>query len=194
MLAVIFTIHGATEWEAPECKTWVWMSRNTFKRTNVRWMGNVEDQRVVDANEIVLKITGKRIVAFSCGLQSVTEQPIPSLMNYVPHFARALNYTNATRTTTFMGDLDFGGESAKGLKLMHNAPWVHALARNRPSNPDLMRLTRIERNGRGVTGLKQSLSKSQTYTPLFGFYCGMVLSRYLRRNGIITSEDDQGEQ
>lgn len=40
ILSVLLTKAGATEWNAPECKSWVFICRATMKRSKHEWEGN----------------------------------------------------------------------------------------------------------------------------------------------------------
>lgn len=120
-------------------------------------------QAVRRGNETVVKLTIKGLICHHINVLSITEQPVSSLMNYVPFYKRMLKVCGTSVVCTYLGQ--FGAVSCKPIKLFHNQPWAARLRRPKPRG-----LVRLSRRGMGkrVTGLCKLLSASQVYPVAFG--------------------------
>ena len=105
-------------------------------------------QAVRRGNESVVKLTIKGLLCYHIQVYTITEQPVSSLMNYVPFFRRMLQVTDCRMSSTFLGQ--FGSVSCKPIKLFHNTGWVGKLRRPRPKG-----MLRLYKKGPGKKSKKQ---------------------------------------
>lgn len=71
---------GGLMWCAPQCSTWVWMSRKQSKRTKLDPLGNLDNENVINANKTISKLVVILKICVVRGVKFVIEQPTSSLL------------------------------------------------------------------------------------------------------------------
>ena len=166
---------GLSFWETV-CSTWVFMSRASTHRTELRPMGEKKFKCVADANVMVSRmcLLIRLLAAKWCcfGL----EQPSTSCMEATPRMKSLANLSpelqngQFTRIQTYMGA--FGKPCPKSTLIYGNSPWVLPLSKALP--PDFVKTvnmadTSFKADGtKQVTGRAKELKESQGYTDAFG--------------------------
>ena len=110
---------GALIWSGLGCGSFIWANRSTSGRSIPNPFGNCGERYVQNANEGVLRLTICICLAHLVELICILEQPMSSVMAYLPYLAEALKAISAERIPTYMGA--FNGESVKPLKLYGTA-------------------------------------------------------------------------
>jgi hypothetical protein len=109
----------------------------------------------------------------------VMEQPISSLINFMPEHIAMMEITGARTTTTAHGGFSKG--SQKMLKLMGTPSWLPRMRRSVPRAQAvrfaLVRSVQTQR-GRKVYGLKAKVRASEHYCPAFGRAVADYASEY----------------
>ena len=177
--SVMCTVVGAVNWDAPECKTWVWVSRGTYQRSREQWRGAMDYQKVRDANSKAVRVTAKNLLAHFLGLTSLLEQPRSSLYNFIPFFHRYMEVAGSIKSSTYLGS--FGAPSEKAVKILHTCRWGTKLKRKKPAKGTKQQL--VVRKGRKVTGRKDKMAASAAYPRGFGFAVAALAQQHLQRRG-----------
>ena len=166
---------GLSFWETV-CSTWIFMSRASTHRTELRQMGEKRFKPVSDANVMVSRmcLLIRLLAAKWCcfGL----EQPSTSCMEATPRMKSLAKLSPAllngpfTRTQTYMGA--FGKPCPKSTLLYGNSSWILPLSKSLPQNfvkTSKMADTTYKADGtKQVTGRAKELKESQGYTDAFG--------------------------
>ena len=156
---------GGLLWAAPECKTWVFVSRSTYKRSNSNPGGDQGSWKVVAANKLVSRTVTLCLVAWWRGLRVVVENPTSSIVPRFSPMRELITEVLRERVHVWLGN--FGAPSEKPLFLWTNWPALRHLARGKPQMSTASSLVTKEADGR-VTGNAAELHDSQAYPPEFG--------------------------
>ena len=124
---------------------------------------------------VALKVVMACALAHCIGVQSVTEQPMSSLIFTVPCFKRFISVSSSAATTTYLGA--FGAPTLKPLRLIHNTTWAKELRRKKVGKQSKL----FYRVGKNVYGRKRLLSASEEYPVEFG---KALSSAFLNARGI----------
>ena len=72
---------GGCIWAAPECKTWVWLSRSQTKRSKTNPNGDVGKESVLKANKMVISLAMLFAVLYARGVELFMEQPSSTVLH-----------------------------------------------------------------------------------------------------------------
>jgi len=158
---------GGVLWLAPECKSWIWLSRRTSKRCSENADGDTSVTSVAEANAVARLLADVCRTCYALGVQYVIENPRSSVLFTYPPIEAMLRATDARSVAVDLGRA--GATSPKPLVLWGTACWLDRLAgtiRRRPALSQPRRLT--EATGRFVNGKKTDLEHSAAYPRVFG--------------------------
>ena len=153
---------GGCLWAAPECKTWIWLSRTQTRRSKYHPEGDMAKDYVKNANRMVILLSLLFSVAFCRGVALFMEQPSSTVLHYMSPMNYVIKHCLPYKVLTYLGA--FGAESAKPVLIWSSLQEVEQLKRARPTN--LEKLT--TRDGDQVTGKNKMLKLSQAYPEGFG--------------------------
>jgi len=94
---------GGCLWAAPECSSWVWISRGRGGRSKEWADGMVTDDRIDYANRLVSRVTQVLLLAWSRGVHIFLEQPVSSVMNYFSPLKEFILSCLVFATITWLG-------------------------------------------------------------------------------------------
>ena len=97
---------GGLNWMGLECKTWIWIARNTFKRSSSSPLGNEDLEPVRAANKVLVNAVVTGLVVYFSEREFIVEQPVSSIMTSVPHFICLLSVTGSNTTCLDHGQYD----------------------------------------------------------------------------------------
>ena len=153
-------------WMAPQCSTWVWVSRFTYKRSAKQPLGDETHPDVQEANLVADVVAKIIIVCRALRIHYVVEQPSSSLLWHHPAINSALVSCGGGKASVQLGRM--GAASAKPLTLCGSAPWLVRLAawiRVRPLPVQLESLAPVQ--GGWVSGRRDALAASSAYPVAF---------------------------
>lgn len=153
---------GGCLWAAPECKTWIWLSRPQTKRSKHNVGGDISKSYVLNANRMVILLSLLFSVAYCRGIQLFMEQPSSTVLHHFEPMSTVIKHCMPHKVLTFLGK--FGAESAKPILVWSSAEEVQKLKRKRPANMEKL----TTRDGDRVTGIHSKLQSSQAYPTAFG--------------------------
>ena len=157
---------GGCLWAAPECKTWVWLSRSQTKRSREDPHGDVTKEAVLKANKMVISLALLFAVAYAREIAIFMEQPSSTVLHCLSPMREVIRVCLPYKTLTYLGS--YGASSPKPILLWSSSEKVHDLSRKRPEKGTLEQLTTRDAFGTSVTGKKDQLHESQAYPTAFG--------------------------
>ena len=162
LMLLTLTREGTLVWLAPECKSWLWLTRYCSGRSHQRIMGYEDRDWVRRANNLTYRTALVILLTKMAEVYVVLEQPVSSLMAHVPHIRAALRWVSGQRHCAWLGS--YGAPSPKPVHLVGNCPWLWELHRRKRKHSFLLCVTK---NGK-VNGNHAALSRSQVYPDAFG--------------------------
>ena len=183
---------GGCVWFATRCSSFSWMSRYVTKRSRERPWGKGSVQAVRDGNAQVMRLALQMILAHFLEIHFIVEQPMGSILNYMPPVEAALDCTDADVVVTWLGS--FGAKTPKPLKLMGSAPFLSELRRTRPNLKSLTGrtyFTHFDKKGRRrVTGLTATMESSSAYPRAFGEVFAEAFKNFVVSTGVVVTPDE----
>jgi len=162
---------GGFLWAAPECSTYVWVSRSKTGRDQFNPDGDVSRKNIDAANRMVSRLTSLLLVAWTRNVHIFLEQPISSVMNFLTPLAEFLTSCLLFCTCTWLGA--FGCETPKPIKVWATVKDVVALKRPRPED----KTTLVKKSNGRTYGKPDELKQSSAYPIRFGL---AVANLYLK--------------
>ena len=105
-----------------QCSSWVWLSRSTTKRSIENPYGNTSFNRVAEGNLLNCRVAVLCMIAITCGVFFVIEQPASSLFFSTAEMLHVLGRCAAVFRKFKMGD--YGHPAQKDTILAGTAPWL----------------------------------------------------------------------
>ncbi len=153
---------GGMYWLAPQCSSWIWISRGYHRRSSACPLGDESVWQTAQANADTYFYCCLMLLLQLINAGFVLEQPLSSLFSSVDHVAATMECAKVHRQITWLGA--FGAVSPKCVKLFSNRSWVKGLYRKRPK----MHSGLVRRKGNKVWGNTQMLKSFQVYPVAFG--------------------------
>jgi len=153
---------GGFLWAAPECSSWIWVSRSGSGRSSYLPDGDITIPRIDKANRMVSRVVSLMLLAWSRHVHIFLEQPISSVMNFISPLKEFIASCLLFCTVTYLGA--FGAKTMKPLNIWSTAKEVMGLKRPRPKSEK--RLVK-KKDGR-TYGKAKDLHDSSAYPLLFG--------------------------
>jgi len=153
---------GGCLWAAPECSSWVWISRSGSGRSKDKATGNAKLSRIDEANIMVSRLTNLLLLAWSRGAHIFVEQPVSSVMNFFSPMSYFIASCLLFSTITWLGA--FGAETSKPINVWSTCAAVKSLKKSIPRG--LKRLC-TKKQGR-TYGKTDDLTESSAYPEKFG--------------------------
>ena len=110
---------------APQCSSWVWLSRSSTGRSSQNPDGRTNVRCVVDGNRLNLVTSLLCMIATALGVLWIVEQPSSSLFFLTQHMRFAVEHCAATKLHTWLGG--FGHPMSKPTLLVGTPPWLSGL-------------------------------------------------------------------
>ena len=84
-LNLMLRLHaGGFLWAAPECKTWIWLSRPQTKRSKANVHGDLDKSYVLNANRMVILLSVLFSIAYTRGIRLFMEEPCSTMLHHSP--------------------------------------------------------------------------------------------------------------
>ena len=155
---------GGGLWQAPECKTWIWIGRKQTGRSASNPTGGLENGKVLKANQMCIFASILYVVGYLRGLTLCMEQPSSTILHMFSPMKEVLAHCLPHTVTTYLGS--YGASSCKPVIIYSSSAAVETLKMTRPKNQNLQALT--TRKDGAVTGCVALLRESQAYPMQFG--------------------------
>ena len=153
-------------WMGIECKTWIWISRSSTKRSHENPDGAADkSMRVMKANAMRDTAAIIMLLSFWSGKHFTVEQPGSSLIDSSCVFKAALKAASGRTARCDHGAYGTKCEAKKPLKLMGTPPWLPSMTKKATDSARRHKLA-TSKDGR-VTGKKEELKDSQKYSEGF---------------------------
>jgi hypothetical protein len=168
--AVALLVHtkpGGMAWMSPACSSWIMMSMHTTGRSMRNVWGKPEFEKVRLANIAAKRVSVLCIIAGWLKVWVVVEQPTSSLMFNAPIMASMMNCASMQGYHVWAGA--YGAASAKGLRLVSNAPWLAELSNRKCIGKPIGENTKLVKKYQSLTSErvfysgKKQLKESEVY-------------------------------
>jgi len=158
---------GGVLWGGPPCKTWIWIARSGTSRSASRPEGDTSVVRVRKGNLQATRFAALAALVVLRSGRFVMENPRSTLLHKLPVVADLLQWSNAVKTTTYMGA--FNSEHAKPLDLWSSWHGIVKMHRQKPLHCVPLATTGVDKAGKKqVNGNGKALTDSAAYTFEFG--------------------------
>ena len=168
-------VHGCSVWLGTECSSFVDLClRYSNRRPENKYIGD-ESREFVRSGNAKMHVTSLiYLVAYLVGFAPCVEQPLTSCQFRIHPLADVLEFTRSKRTATWLGA--FGGDTPKGIQLVHTDPSLGALRRKKPrGNDQALCATELRTDGsRAYSGNKIKLKQSQAYPLQFAKHVALL--------------------
>ena len=84
-VAMRFLCDDGLTWTAPECGSWLWLTRTISKRTNANPMGDNRVSMVAEANDVSIRVAFMMLLAHVSSTCYVMEKPHASMIHLSTH-------------------------------------------------------------------------------------------------------------
>jgi hypothetical protein len=134
-------------------------------------LGNPWAATVRSANIVTSRVALLILMCLAKGIHWIVEQPMSSVMIYIPEFQLIKNTFGIVEVATWMGC--FGADSPKATILYSSSQWLTALARKRDKSVTFNHGLDIARHYTDAAGNSKvqggaDLKATQAYPPAFG--------------------------
>ena len=174
---------------APPCSSFVWVSRNSTKRSRANPVGDESIVGVRMANLIVARVIVLCLLAMKRGIHFMLEQPASSLMRKMPVFQKVARHFNIFEFFTWMGM--FGSPTPKPTKLWSGSEWLCEVTRKlersmfKHIEPNTKTYTRYtDSNGKIRTKGTKSMKASQQYPDGYGKELARLYTEIGHKHGV----------
>ena len=170
------TDFAALAWFGTVCSSWIWIAKESTRRSLRNPRGNMQVSSMLEDNKIVARTAVMILICYSKSVSWVLEQPARSLMTHHPAMVwvgkcvRSLLGLPWWNFSTYMGA--FAGETVKPHTLYGCSPWNGAMARKHPgqigAGGDHVVKTYVDKRGRSKVVGGPRLKDTQAYSEAFG--------------------------
>jgi hypothetical protein len=133
-------------WFATTCSSFTWISRGIAKRSPSEPWGDEGREFVANGNAQAIRLALQLLLSEFLHQFVVVEQPVSSLLSWVPPVRRVCeDILTVQYTTTWLGS--FSGPTPKPIKLLSDFPLAHLMRRARPNLQALAGRTFVFKEG-----------------------------------------------
>ena len=163
---------GGSLWAAPVCSSWGWVGRAATKRSMMCPGGFVWNNKVRQANRMVVLLSMIFLLAFSRGVDCWLEQPSSSVMKAFSPMKEILTTFMPFHQQVWLSA--YGAQSHKPLTIWSSNACVALLARKKPKAV-FKKLYKMK-NGR-TQGVVSDLKQSAAYPVAFGVAVANIIMK-----------------
>jgi len=166
---------GGSVWFGTQRSSFLNLTRfHSKRRRDNGYVGDEGHAFVKEGNRQMAVTSLLVLLAHLLGVHFVLEQPLQSVLPLIEPLRSALDFTGATRATTWLGAL--GGTSPKPLQIWHSRGKFKSLARPRPLSDFPAKLV-IQLKGKRFRGHRSRLKESEVYPQEFAAAVASVLAQ-----------------
>ena len=169
---------GGFVWAAPECTSWVWVSRRSTGRSQFLPDGDVWKSEIDEANRMVARLTSLLLLAWSRHVHVFVEQPVSSVMNYISPLEEFIKCCLICGTCLWLGS--YGALTEKPLKIWSTAKEVVGLKLAKPKGKTRL----VHKKGGRAYGKPDELKASSAYPVRFGLKVAEIYLAILHSNSL----------
>jgi len=166
---------GGSVWFGTQCSSFLNLTRFHSKRRHDNGYVGDEGRTFVKEGNRQMAVTSLLVLlAHLLGVHFVLEQPLQSVLPLIEPLRSALDFTRATRATTWLGA--FGGTSPKPLQIWYSCGKFKSLARPRPLSDFPTKLV-IQLGDKRFRGHRRMLKESEVYPQEFAAAVASILAQ-----------------